>query len=110
MLRSCGLPRGSIVRIFLFEGLLTGAAGTVAGILLGLLVVWLQMEYSLFPLDPSIYIIPAIPEALRMGDFVSVAVASMGISSLAALYPARRAAAIHVVAPRTNTVMRNEAP
>ncbi len=49
VLRSCGLPRRSVVRIFLFEGLLTGAAGTTAGLVLGLAVIFLQQEFHLFP-------------------------------------------------------------
>jgi lipoprotein-releasing system permease protein len=98
VLRTCGLPRGSVVRIFLFEGLVTGAAGTAAGILLGLAVIFLQKEFSLFPLDPTVYIIPAIPVEIRVWDFVSVTAASMGISSLAAFYPARRASLVEPAA------------
>jgi lipoprotein-releasing system permease protein len=94
VLRSCGLPRGSVVRIFMFEGILTGAAGTAAGLLLGLAVILLQMEFHLFPLDPTVYIIPAIPVEIRLWDFISVTAASMGLSTLAAFYPARRAATV----------------
>ncbi len=94
VLRSCGLPRRSVIRIFLFEGLVTGAAGTTAGLLLGLGVIFLQQEFHLFPLDPSVYIIPAIPVEISPWDFLSVSVASMGLSTLAAFYPARRAAAV----------------
>ncbi len=98
VLRSCGLPRGSVIRIFLFEGLLTGAAGTAAGIVLGLAVIFLQMEFHLFPLDPTVYIIPAIPVEIRLWDFISVIAASMGLSTLAAFYPASRAAAVEPAA------------
>lgn len=98
VLRSCGLARASVVRIFLFEGLVTGAAGTAAGLLLGLAVVLLQREFHLFPLDPTVYIIPAIPVEIRLWDFVAVTAASMGLSTLAALYPARRASAVEPAA------------
>ncbi|HLB01382.1 MAG TPA: ABC transporter permease, partial [Bacteroidota bacterium] len=76
VLRSCGLPRRSVVKIFLFEGLLTGVAGTAAGMLMGLAVVLLQQEFRLFPLDPTVYIIPAIPVEIRLWDLFSVAAAS----------------------------------
>jgi lipoprotein-releasing system permease protein len=93
VLRAFGM-RGSMVgRIFLFEGLITGAAGTLGGILLGLAVVLLQDKFGLVPLDPTIYIIPAIPVEIRAADFIAVTAASMLISTLSALYPARRAAA-----------------
>ena len=98
VLRSCGLPGGSVIRIFLFEGLLTGAAGTAAGLAIGLGVIFLQKEFHLFPLDPTVYIIPAIPVEIRLWDFISVTAASMGLSTLAALYPARRAAAVEPAA------------
>ena len=76
----------------MFEGILVGTIGTVAGVLIGVAVCWLQINYRLFPLDPSVYIIPAIPVEIRWTDFVSVIGASMTLSALASLYPARRAA------------------
>jgi lipoprotein-releasing system permease protein len=76
----------------MFEGILVGSIGTVAGVLIGLLVCYLQIHYQLFPLDPSVYIIPAIPVEVRWTDFVAVSLASMLLSMAASLYPARRAA------------------
>ena len=92
ILKSLGATRTSIVRIFMFEGLLVGLLGTAAGVLIGVVVCLLQIRYSLFPLDPTVYIIPAIPVELRWTDFVAVVLASMTLSTLASLYPARRAA------------------
>ena len=54
------------------EGLLVGTIGTVLGSVLGLLVCYLQIEYQLFPLDPTVYIIPAIPVEVRWTDFIAV--------------------------------------
>ena len=42
------------------------------GVLIGLLVCYLQITYRLFPLDPTVYIIPAIPVEMRWTDFVAV--------------------------------------
>lgn len=92
VLKALGATRTSITRIFMFEGILVGMIGTVAGVLLGLVVCYLQIQYQLFPLDPTVYIIPAIPVELRWTDFVAVILASMTLSTLASLYPARRAA------------------
>ena len=63
------------------------------GIAIGLVVLFLQIQYQFFPLDPTVYIIPAIPVEIHWFDFASIALASMGLSWLAAYYPARRAAA-----------------
>jgi len=92
ILKALGATRTSIVRIFMFEGLLVGTIGTAAGVLIGVAVCLLQIRYSLFPLDPTVYIIPAIPVELRWTDFVAVVLASMTLSTLASLHPARRAA------------------
>lgn len=91
VLRSMGMgPRG-ITRIFMFEGLLIGLIGTVAGFVIGLVVLYLQIAYQIFPLDTTVYIIPAIPVRIEWADFLSVAGASMGLTFLASYYPARRA-------------------
>jgi lipoprotein-releasing system permease protein len=92
ILKALGATRKSIIRVFIFEGILVGVLGTVLGTALGLLVCYLQMQYHLFPLDPSVYIIPAIPIEIRWTDFVAVGSASMLLCAIAALYPARRAA------------------
>jgi lipoprotein-releasing system permease protein len=92
VLKSLGATNKSIRRLFMFEGLLVGALGTMLGVVIGLLVCYLQMRYHLFPLDPRVYIIPAIPIDIRWTDFVAIGSASMLLSTLAALYPAQRAA------------------
>lgn len=92
VLKSLGANSKSILRLFMFEGLLVGSVGTVLGVCIGLAVCYLQMRYHLFPLDPTVYIIPAIPVEIRWTDFIAVGSASMLLSTCAALYPARRAA------------------
>jgi lipoprotein-releasing system permease protein len=92
ILKALGATRGSIMRLFMFEGLLVGTIGTVLGSVIGLAVCYLQVRYHLFPLDPTVYIIPAIPVDVRWTDFVAVSGASMLLSALASLYPALRAA------------------
>ena len=92
ILKALGATRRSIVRVFIYEGILVGAIGTVLGTAIGLVVCYLQIEYHLFPLDSSVYIIPAIPVEIRWTDFVAVGSASMLLCTLASLYPAARAA------------------
>jgi lipoprotein-releasing system permease protein len=94
VLKALGATRNSILRIFMVEGLLVGTLGTVLGSVLGLFVCYLQIRFGLFPLDPTVYIIPAIPVEVRWTDFLAVAGASMLLSFLASLYPARRAASL----------------
>lgn len=91
VLRSMGAKDKSIIRIFMFEGILIGVIGTFAGSLLGMLIVFLQMQFKFYPLDPSKYIIDALPVELRLTDFFAVAGMSLFLSFIASLYPARRA-------------------
>lgn len=91
VLKALGATNGSILRLFMFEGVLVGTVGTVLGIAIGLGICYLQIHYQLFPLDPTVYIIPAIPVEIRWSDFITVGSASMLLSMFAALYPALRA-------------------
>lgn len=94
VLQSMGASQSSIVKIFMFEGLLIGIIGTVCGIILGLVLIYLQKTFHLFPLDPTVYIIPAIPVEIHFLDFLTVSAASMILAVVAAYYPARRASKI----------------
>jgi len=92
VLRSIGINKKMVVRIFMFEGLLVGIIGTVLGIILGLMVCYLQIEYKFYTLDPMKYIIDAMPVQIKLSDIVAVGAMSMLLSFLASLYPAKRAA------------------
>jgi lipoprotein-releasing system permease protein len=94
VLKALGATRRSVTLLFMFEGILVGTVGTVMGVVIGLIVCYLQIHYHLFPLDPTVYIIPAIPIEVRWTDFLAVSSASMLLSALASLYPARRAAGL----------------
>ena len=92
ILKAMGATNRDIVSIYRIEGLIVGIIGSVAGSLLGVAVCLLQIHYHLFALDPNVYIIPAIPVEIHAADFVAVAAAAVGLSYLATLYPAARAA------------------
>lgn len=92
ILKAMGATDKRIVRIFAFEGVFVGVTGTALGLLLGLLLVHLQQHYHLFPLDPTVYIIPAIPVEVRLTDLVIIGITAIGLCSVAALYPSKRAA------------------
>ncbi len=91
ILKAMGATDADVVAVFRFEGLIVGILGTIIGSLLGLFVCWLQLRYQLFPLDPTVYIIPAIPIDIRWTDFIAVGAAAIGLSYAATLIPARRA-------------------
>jgi lipoprotein-releasing system permease protein len=92
-----GSGEKSIIKIFMFEGLLIGIAGTLAGIILGYLICFLQLEFNIYPLDPTQYKIDSLPVELRLWDFFYISGASMFLSFLASLYPAKKAVKINIV-------------
>jgi lipoprotein-releasing system permease protein len=94
ILRSMGANEKSILKIFMYEGLLIGAIGTVAGAILGYFVCYLQLKYNIYPLDPTQYKIDSLPLQVRVDDFFFIAGASMLLSFFASLIPAQRAAKV----------------
>jgi lipoprotein-releasing system permease protein len=94
ILKTMGATNADIIAIFRFEGALVGFVGILTGSALGLLVCWMQVQYHLFPLDPTVYIIPAIPIEIRVTDFIAITAATMVLCYSAAIYPAYRAASL----------------
>jgi lipoprotein-releasing system permease protein len=95
ILRSMGAVEKSVLRIFMFEGIFIGAVGTALGVLLGYAICYIHLQYNIYPLDPTQYKIDALPLELKVSDFFYVSGASMLLSFLASLFPARRAARVN---------------
>lgn len=94
ILRTMGSRENSILKIFMYEGLMIGIIGTGLGVLLGYFVCFLQINYNIYPLDPTQYKIDSMPMQLRLSDFFIVAGASIFLSFIASLIPAKRAAKV----------------
>jgi lipoprotein-releasing system permease protein len=92
ILHALGGNNSFIQRIFLSEGLLIGIFGGVAGIILALIIAWLQVNYKLIPLQGVSFLIDYYPVKLNWPDFVLVAVTVLFIALLASWIPARKAA------------------
>ncbi len=96
LLRSMGATKKSILRIFMFEGILIGLIGTVTGMLIGYFICWLQLTINFYPLDPTKYIINSLPVVLKWSDFFAVGFAAFFLTFLASLYPAKKAVKISI--------------
>jgi len=97
ILRSMGVTEKSVLKIFMFEGLLIGLIGTLLGVIIGYVICHLQIKYNIYPLDPSQYKIDSLPIEVRFSDFFFISGVSMLLSFLASLYPAKRAAKINPI-------------
>ena len=105
ILRTMGASRGSVLRVFLITGASIGVAGTVAGVVLGVIVClnvesirqgisWLTRT-ELF--SPELYFLSRLPAEIDPREMIGVVVMSLSLSLLATLYPAWRAARLDPV-------------
>jgi lipoprotein-releasing system permease protein len=97
ILKAMGASAGSIGGVFLVAGMLIGVVGTVAGSLFGLALIWVQNTYKIIHLAGDVYQIDHLPMKLTWLDFGLVTSATLLISFLATLSPARRAARLDPV-------------
>jgi lipoprotein-releasing system permease protein len=105
ILRTMGLTRGAIMRVFFLCGALIGIVGTVAGVILGcLFVIYIQDIQAVVEWvaggsvwNPEIRYLTEIPARLRSADVAAVAAMALGLSFLVTLLPARNAARLDPV-------------
>lgn len=90
-LKNLGADSKLIRMIFVFEGWAISFVGTVLGLILGGLIIWVQMMYGLLKLSGGgNFIIEAYPVSVLAMDFVIVFVAVITLGFLASWYPVRR--------------------
>jgi lipoprotein-releasing system permease protein len=102
ILRTLGAQPGSIMKIFVVQGMTIGFVGTATGVALGTLIAWSipwlvpMIEHLLGVqfLPPSVYFISELPSELVPGDVIRIGVIAFVLSSLATLYPSWRAALV----------------
>jgi lipoprotein-releasing system permease protein len=92
VLQSMGANKSMVLKIFLSEGLLLGSIGTIAGILLALIICFLQVKFKLVKLEGGSFLIDYFPVQLAAADFILVAATATFIAFMASWFPARKAA------------------
>ncbi len=90
-LHNMGATDSQITRIFMMEGRMIAMAGAVIGILLGLLLCWLQHTFGIVALGGSSgsFVVDAYPVSVHFWDIVIVFVTVVAVSWLAVWYPVR---------------------
>ena len=90
-LRNLGASDKQIARIFLFEGRMIAFFGALIGILLGLLLCWLQQQYGFVRLGSSegSFIVDAYPVSVHPWDVVLVFLTVIAVGFLSVWYPVR---------------------
>ncbi len=83
-----GADKHLIRKIFMREGLMITLTGAATGLLLGLLVCWIQTTYKLVPFSEG-FIVDAYPVAVKPTDLSMIFAVVMAIGFFAAWYPVR---------------------
>lgn len=94
VLISMGAKRRQIRGIFMFQGVLIGVIGTVAGLVLGYAVAIAGAKYHFVALSSEVYSIDYLPFAPRLIDGLLIAAVALFISFVATLYPSWSAARV----------------
>jgi len=91
ILKSMGANQKLIRTIFLFEGWMISLAGAVFGLILGILICWIQIEFGILkiPGNEGAFIFSSYPVEIRITDVMAVFLLVSGIGFLAAWYPIR---------------------
>ena len=98
-------PQG-VVKIFFVQGAVIGWTGVAVGVVLGIIVainvptiVPILEQLLGFQIMPGdVYYVTRIPSELELRDVLVIAVSAFVLTSLATLYPARRAALVNPAA------------
>jgi lipoprotein-releasing system permease protein len=100
ILRTLGMGPQGVVRVFFIQGAVIGWLGVFFGVVAGVvlatyvpvLVPALEQFFGFKIMPGDVYYVTIIPSILESEDVVIIAVAAFVLTSLATLYPARRAA------------------
>jgi len=93
ILKSMGATSSSIMRIFIYEGLVIGLAGTLLGVLGGLGLCAILRRYQFIKL-PDVYPISTLPVLVLPSDVILIALSATVITLVATLYPSWQAAKV----------------
>lgn len=100
ILRTMGATRQTILWIFLMSGAMIGVVGTLAGFILGISFAsnietirrWLESLTGHALFDPVLYFLSELPAKVQTEDVVLSVGMGIGLSLLATIYPALKAA------------------
>ena len=100
ILKALGANDSGIRKIFFFQGLVIGSLGTIGGVLLGLAICWVLMNFEIIDIPPGVY--PGgnrIPVLIDWFDVALTTLASFVICLLVTLYPSTKASRLNPVDP-----------
>jgi len=106
VLRTLGMRASGVVKVFFVQGAVIGWAGVLIGVILGVvlainvpvIVPFLEQTLGFQIMPGDVFYVTRIPSELERADVLIIAAAAFLLTSLATLYPARRAALVNPAA------------
>ncbi len=103
ILRTLGAAPGSIMQIFIVQGALIGVVGTLAGVVLGVLlglnvdtvVPAIERLLGFKFLAKDVYYLSDLPSDVQLRDVLTIGLVSLVLSFVATLYPSWRASRVN---------------
>jgi lipoprotein-releasing system permease protein len=103
ILRTLGMRASGVVKVFFVQGAVIGWAGVLIGVMLGIVVAvnvpvivpFIEQALGFQIMPGDVYYVTQIPSELETADVMTIAIAAFVLTSLATLYPARRAAHVN---------------
>ncbi len=103
ILRTLGASPASIVQIFMVQGALIGVIGTIAGVVVGLLLGYnvdtvvpaIEHVLGFKFLAKDVYYISDLPSDVQLADVVTIGIVSLVLSFIATLYPSWHASRVN---------------
>ena len=92
ILKSMGASGRSIMKIFMFAGLVIGVVGTIIGAGVGYAIVAIVTKTGVITLPEDVYQVSHLPLTITGLDILFISLTALGISFIATLYPAWQAA------------------
>jgi len=99
ILKSMGATSQSIMKVFIYQGLIIGVIGTTLGCAAGLAIalnlqkvsVIIEKIFHFKILPGDVYYLSELPSKVNYGDVVTIVIGTLLICFLATIYPSRRA-------------------
>ncbi|MGD8608853.1 MAG: ABC transporter permease [Myxococcales bacterium] len=96
ILKAMGTSARGVIRIFVIEGLLIGAAGGVMGLGLGFVLTFVAEHFGI-RMNPEVYYIDKLPVSLDPAEFALVGASTVVVCLAATLFPAYQASRVRPV-------------
>jgi lipoprotein-releasing system permease protein len=99
ILKSMGATSGSIMKIFVYQGLTIGVIGTSLGCIVGLAIafnlemigIFIENLFGIKILPGDVYYLSSLPSQVNYGDVMIIVLGTLMVSLVATIYPSKRA-------------------